>query len=309
MLQPSAATQSQDHALLAIIARVTTGLFMAIMSALVKAAGEAGANPGEIIFFRSAVALPVVLLWIATGPGLAAIKTRRPGLHLTRAAIGLVSMSITFYALGVLPLAEAMTIFFAAPLIATCLSAIFLGEKVGWHRWVAIMAGFIGVFIVMQPGNANASVPVMGLGAALAAAVLMACVTLTVRQISGTEHQAAIVFWFTVTGTVVLGCLYPFFYHSHPWTTWALMAAVGVTGAVVQISMTISLRLGPISLTAPFDYAQLFWASLIGWLLWSNAPATNTLIGGIIIAGAGVYTFYRERVRRQSIAGATMLES
>jgi drug/metabolite transporter (DMT)-like permease len=133
----------------------------------------------------------------------------------------------------------------------------------------------------------------------------MAGVTITLRQIGSTENQAATVFWFTLTGTIVIGCIYPFFYHPHPWQTWALMAGVGASGAVIQICTTISLRLAPVSVTAPFDYTQLFWACLLGWLLWSDLPAATTVVGGLLIAGAGIYTFSRERIHRQSIAGPT----
>lgn len=292
--------------MLAISARITAGFFMAMMGAFTKAAVQAGAHPGEVIFFRSAMALPVVLIWIAGGPGLAAIKTKRPAAHLTRATIGLASMSFMFYALSLLPLAEAITIFFVAPLIATSLSALFLGERVGIHRWAAIVVGFAGVLILMRPGVNMEEGHLWGLAIAIAAATLMAGVTITLRQIGATEHQAAIVFWFTLIGTIAYGCLYPMFFRPHGWTTWALMAGVGITGAVIQICSTVSLRLAPVSVTAPFDYVQLFWACLIGWLLWADLPAVNTVIGGLLIASAGLYTFYRERARRQSIASEAM---
>lgn len=300
MLQPRMDRTSQDHATLAITTRCVAGLFMALMSAFSKAAGANGANPGEIIFFRSALALPFVLIWVIAGPGHPALRTKRPLAHLVRAVIGLTSMSFMFYALSLLPLAEAITFFFIAPLIATCLAAILLGDKVGIHRWSAIAFGFLGVIVVMQPGGGEVSH--LGLVVAIVAATLMAGVTVTLRQLGSTENEAAVVFWFTVTGTVITGCLYPFFYHPHPLLTWLFMIAVGGCGAVIQICTTMSLRLAPVSLTAPFDYTQLFWASLLGWLFWSDLPSIATIIGGLMIAGAGLYTFYRERLHRQSIA-------
>jgi len=301
MLHRTPSKIAHDHVTLAILARLTTGLFMALMSAFAKAAGNAGAGSGEIIFFRQALALPVVLLWVATGPGWSALKTKRPKAHLMRAVIGLVSMSIMFSSLQYLPLAEAITIFFIAPLVATSLSGLLLGEKVGVHRWLAVLVGFAGVLIVMRPGS-NTEVSTLGLTLAISAAVLMAGVTITLRQLGTTEHQAATVFWFTFVATVVMTCLYPFFYRPHPPLTWALMVCVGVGGAVIQIATVTSLRLAPISLTAPFDYMQLFWATLIGWLFWADLPAWTTVLGGLLIASAGLYTFYRERLRRQTIA-------
>jgi drug/metabolite transporter (DMT)-like permease len=302
MLQRTAGKSAHDHVTLAILARIVTGLFMAMMSAFAKAAGEAGAGSGEIIFFRQALALPVVLLWVGMGPGWSALKTKRPKAHLSRAVIGLVSMSIMFSSLQFLPLAEAITIFFISPLVATSLSGLLLGEKVGPHRWLAVLVGFAGVLIVMRPGSSGAEVSTLGLTLAISAAVLMAGVTITLRQLGTTEHEAATVFWFTFVATVVMTCLYPFFYKPHPPATWLLMVCVGVCGAVIQIATVTSLRLAPISLTAPFDYMQLFWAALIGWLFWADLPAWTTVVGGLLIASAGLYTFYRERLRRQTIA-------
>jgi Predicted permeases len=302
MLRRTHNRQSHDHVSLAILARIGAGLSMAIMSAFAKAAGAAGAEPGEILFFRSALALPVILLWVVIGPGLAALRTSRPKAHLSRAAIGLCSMTVMFYALSLLPLAEAITIFFIAPLTATCLAALLLGDRVGIHRWLAIGMGFVGVIIVTQPGASTSHVPLFGIAMAVLGALLMSGVTITLRQLGTTENEAATVFWFTVTGTFVMGCVYPLFYHPHAPTTWLLLAGVGASGAVIQITSTVSLRLAPVSLTAPFDYLQLFWATLIGWLIWAELPAFSTMIGGVLIAGAGLYTFYRERLHRQTIA-------
>ncbi|MGE3747183.1 MAG: DMT family transporter, partial [Sphingomonadaceae bacterium] len=266
------------------------------MSAFAKAAGNAGAEPGEILFFRSALAMRVVLLWVLMGPGIAALRTTRPRAHLLRAIIGLTSMTLMFYALSLLPLAEAITIFFIAPLMATCLAALFLGDSVGIHRWMAIGVGFLGVIIVMQPGANSPDISMFGIGMAVLAALLMAAVTITVRQLGTTENEAATVFWFTLTGTTIMGCAYPIFYHPHEPLTWLLLGCVGFSGAIIQIAMTLSLRLAPVSLTASFDYAQLFWATLIGWLIWADLPSLSTVLGGIMIAGAGLYTFYRERL-------------
>jgi drug/metabolite transporter (DMT)-like permease len=301
MLLRASSRTGHDHTVVAIFARCVAALAMAGMSAFAKAAGKAGASPMEILFFRSALALPVVVIWVLLGPGLRALRPNRPRAHLSRALLGLTSMSIMFYALSLLSLADAITIFFIAPLIATCLSALLLGDKVGVHRWAAIGAGFLGVAIVMLPGSRHSALSLWGMSVAALGALLMAGVTITLRQLGQSEHEAATVFWFTVSGTVVMGCLYPFFFHPHGLSTWLLLVGVGCAGAVIQICTTTSLRLAPVSLTAPFDYTQLFWASLIGWLIWSDVPAISTIIGGCLIAGAGLYTLYRERLQRQAI--------
>lgn len=300
MLRP--APKFHDHVTLAILARAISALFAAMMGAFVKAAGNSGAGWGEIIFFRQAVALPVILAWVLLGPGLRALRTNRPRAHLVRAIVGLTSLAFMFYALSLLPLSEAMTIFFISPLVATCLSAMLLGEKVGIQRWLAIGVGFSGVIVLMNPGGGASDISTLGIAIAVTASILMALVTITLRQLGTTENEAAIVFRFAMAGTVVTGFLYPFFYQPHQLFTWLMMLGVGVCGAVVQVTTTMSLRLAPVSLTAPFDYTQLFWAALIGWLIWADLPAWSTAAGGLLIAGSGLYTFYRERLHRQSIA-------
>lgn len=304
-MSPRQSPMLTDHIALAIIARIASGLFMAMLSAFAKAAGNGGAGVGEIIFFRQAMALPVVLIWILCGPGLPALRSNRPWGHLVRAIIGLFSMVFMFYALSLIPLTEAITIFFITPLVATCLSAMLLGEKVGINRWIAICVGFSGVLVVMQPGGGAPDVSAWGITVAIIAAVSMALVTITIRQLSATETEAATVFRFTAVGTVVLACLYPFYYQPHEPFTWLMMAGVGVCGAGAQVAAAMSLRLAPVSLTAPFDYIQLFWAALIGWLIWADLPAWTTVVGGLLIAGSGLFTFYRERLHRQSIAERT----
>lgn len=301
-MMPRRTRKSRDHVTMAVLARITSALFMALMGAFAKAASSGGAGLGEVIFFRQAMALPVILVWIITGPGLQAVRSDHPRAHLTRAVIGLSSMGAMFYAINLLPLAEALTIFFIAPLVATSLSTVMLGEKVGRHRWLAILIGFLGVVLIMQPGGSHAEIPQLGLAMAILGAVLMALVTITIRQLSATETEAATVFRFAVIGTAASGCLYPFFYQPHEPFVWLMLIGVGVSGAVIQITTAISLKLAPISITAPFDYSQLFWAVLIGWLIWADLPAWTTVAGGLLIAGSGLFTFYRERLHRQTIA-------
>ena len=305
MLQPTQPA-GQDHITLAILMRIVSALFVAIMGAFAKQAGFGGANPGEILFFRSAMALPVIIIWIMAGPGFAAVRTSRPKAHLSRAVLGLTSMTTMFCAISLLPLTEALTIFFISPLIATSLAALFFKDRVGTHRWIAIGVGFAGVLIVMQPSGGGNEIPTLGLIVAAIAALLMGGVTVTLRELGSTESAAATVFWFTVIGTIVMGCAYPLFYQPHDPLTWLMMAGIGVSGAVIQIANTASLRLAPVSVTAPFDYSQLFWAALIGWLVWADLPAWSTIAGGLLIAGAGLYTFYRERMQRQTIAEEAM---
>jgi drug/metabolite transporter (DMT)-like permease len=281
--------------------RVGSVTAFAVMAGLLKAASARGVSLPEIVFYRNAAALPVILAWLLMGPGLAAIKTRRPGAHLTRSLLGFNSMFCYFGALSLLPLAEAITLNYTAPIAATILSALFLREKVGPRRWAAVLIGFIGVVIIVRPGG-DTALPLLGVGLGLLGALTLSMVTVTLRQISVTESTGAIVFWFTTFCVIVTGFMLPFYGQMHDTTTFLLLLAGGLCGGLGQLAMTGSLRFAPVAVVAPLDYVQIIWTVLIGWAFFATSPAIATLLGGALIAGSGIYTAYRERQRGKAIS-------
>lgn len=293
-----------DRPLIGIALRLLSASGLAGMAALLKAASERGVAAPEMIFYRSAAALPLVLLWAATGPGLGALRTRRPMAHATRTALGFTTMLLTFVALSRLPLGEATTITYTAPIFGTILSALVLREAIGRHRWGAVAVGFLGMLLVVRPGGQDLS-PV-GVAAGLGSAIGTAAVMVTLRQIGKSETTASIVFWFLFLSTLGGLGLLAFFGRAHDPVTYALLTAAGLFGGVGQISLTASLRFAPVSTVMPFDYLQILWATLIGWLVFADAPTLVTLMGAALIAGSGIYTAYRERrhglVPAQSLA-------
>lgn len=278
--------------MLGIVLRLGAATSFAVMAAMIKLGYEAGAHTVELVFYRFAFGLPPLLLWILWSRNFTAWRTGRPGAHLLRAAIGLSTMVVAFSALAYLPLAEATTISFAAPLFAVILSAVLLRESVGFHRWGAVTAGLAGVFIVMQPGG-GALAP-LGLGLALLAAFGVACVNITIRQIGKTEGPQTTVLWFTATSMILVGALLPAFDQPHDGRTWAILAAIGLSGGLGQLFLTASLRFAPVSVIVPFDYTQLLWAVLLGWLLWGTKAPPTTWAGAAVIVASGLYTGYRE---------------
>lgn len=281
----------------AILLRLLAVVAFACMAAAIKLAVAHGASVVETIFYRNLFSLPLVLGWIMLGPGLSAIRVRRPGAHVSRTAIGLVSMLFNFQALAMLPLAEATVISFSAPFFATALSALLLAEPVGRHRWLAVLAGLLGVVLVMQPSGDN--FPLAGAAVGVAAALGVASVNVTLRQIAGTETPTAIVFWFMVGSTIIVGIGLPWFARAHDATTWGLLVLIGVLGGAAQFLNTASLRLAPVSALSPFDYTQLLWVTLLGWLIWDMRPAPETWAGAAVIVASGLYIFRRERVLRR----------
>jgi Permeases of the drug/metabolite transporter (DMT) superfamily len=272
---------------------------MALLSALVKWCGERGVPLFEIIFFRNAFAFLPLGLYIWRTTGFEVLKTRRPMGHLVRAAVGLVGMAGGFAAVQYLPLTDATALAFASPLFMTALSALLLSEKVGPHRWAAVVVGFIGVLIMARPVPGHMNVPgvTFGILGALGAAGAM----VAIRQIADTERGPTIVFYFTLSGTLLglVGSLIG------GWSvpdagTLGLLVLAGLVGGVGQLFLTEALRAAPVGVVAPFDYTQLIWATLLGLVIWGELPHPATVAGAIIVAGSGVYILHRElrRFRR-----------
>ena len=287
-----------------IALRIASAGCFSIMSALLKVASTHGVVAPEMLFYRALFGLPVVLVWVLTSQGgLSALKTERPWAHLRRSAIGISGILCIFQALTLLPLADATTLGFTAPIFATILSAVILHETVGRHRWIAVLIGFCGVAVVMRPmagaaGSAHV-LPLLGIAVGLLGAVLQAGVTITLRQLKDTEHVAAIVFWFFVASLVVGGLLLPFLGRWHGVQTLWLLIGGGVAGGLAQLTMTASLRAAPVAVVAPFDYLQIVGAVVFGWWLLSSPPSLNTLAGAALIASSGLYTVWREHRRRR----------
>jgi drug/metabolite transporter (DMT)-like permease len=281
-----------QNRLLGIALRVAGTTSFGFMAAMIKLGYEAGVTTPELVFYRLAFGLPPLLAWIAWSGNFGAWRTQRPVAHVTRAVLGLTTMALAFTALSYLPLAEATTIGFAAPFFGVMLSALVLGEQVGKHRWSAVLVGFIGVLIVMRP--AGADLPPVGLLVALASAFGVGCVTITIRQIGSTESTQTIVLWFTTLSAIAAGALMPIYGQLHEPRVWAILLALGLFGGVGQLLMTASLRYAPVAAVAPFDYSQLLWAVLLGWLIWEAQPPASTWAGAAVIIASGLYTLYRE---------------
>jgi drug/metabolite transporter (DMT)-like permease len=283
-----------ERRLFGIGLRAVSATAFGLMAALLKAASQHGVATPEMIFYRNVWALLIVGGWIMAGPGWSAVKTNKPLAHVTRSIIGFVSMLLTFGAIALLPLGEATTLTYAAPIIATLLSGLLLAEKIGPRRWSAVAVGFVGVMLVAQPGN---GVTPLGLAVGIGAAFGQSAVMITVRQISRTEQTVAIVFWFTVFTMIAGLAMLPFFGRSHDLETYAILAGAGLFGGVGQLSMTGSLRFAPVSVVVPLDYLQIVWSIAIGWLVFLSPPTPLMLAGATLIAGSGIYTAYREHMR------------
>jgi drug/metabolite transporter (DMT)-like permease len=200
-----------------------------------------------------------------------------------------------FTAVGLLPLTQSTAISFSAPLFMTALSALILREHVDPHRWAAVAVGFVGVLIMVHPDPAR--LVSVGTLFALAAAVGTAGAMTAIREIGRTEPGPTIVFYFTLAGAVLGLASLPFGWVIPDMATLGLLIAGGLIGGIGQLFLTEALRRAPVAVVAPFDYTQLVWASLLGFLVWGETPKLSTLIGAVVVAGSGVYILLRETRR------------
>ncbi|MBW4330982.1 DMT family transporter [Stakelama sp. CBK3Z-3] len=275
-------------------------LCLASMAALIKLVEARGANLIETIFFRQTCAVPLVLVFMAAGPGLGAVRTLRPWSHVTRTVVGLTGMFANFGAITLLPLAEAQTLAFTAPIFATILGALILREPTGWHRWGAVLIGFAGVIVVARPGSGD--IPLAGALVGLAAAFLVAMISILLRQIGRTEGAYTTVFWFSALSVPPLGIAYFWHIQSHDPVTWAMLVGIGLIGGAGQLALTAALRMAPVSVVVPMDYSGLIWATIYGYLLFGMWPNDATWIGAPVIIGSGLYIVWREqRLKRRHL--------
>jgi drug/metabolite transporter (DMT)-like permease len=288
----SAQQPIQDRVLTALALRALSVLLFSLLGAMVKIAGDRDANLYEILFFRQSFALPVILAWIAVGPGLRSVATKRIGAHVARAVIGLGGMVTSFAAVQLLPLAEATTLQFTVPIFATITAFLLLREPTGWHRWGAVLVGFLGVLVIARPGSGH--FPLLGTALGLSSALLVAVVMILLRTIGRTESASTTVFWFSALSVAPLGLLYLLHIEPHDAATWALLIGIGLIGGAGQLAMTASFRFAPVSAVVSMDYTALIWGTLFGWLWFEALPVSTTWLGAAIIIASGLYIAHRE---------------
>lgn len=283
-----------DRPYMALLVRLLGIAGFATMAALIKLASQSGIHIAEIIFWRQVITVPILFGWVLARGNVGLLKTDRPRAHAVRGIYGIVGMVCNFGAVIMLPLAEAVTINFSAPIWAVILSIVLLKEKVGLWRWSAVLAGFAGILVIAQPGNGH--LPLDGAAVALAGAFMIALISIQIRDLSRTENPVAIVFWFSVISVVAALPFQPFVMQAHSWDQWLVLIGIGLSGTWGQLLVTMALRMGKVSSVIVMDYSSIVWATLFGWLLFSTLPPPATWLGAPLIVAAGIIIAWRERV-------------
>ncbi len=228
--------------------------------------------------------------------------TRRPLFQIARSLVIMVALVCFALAVRVLPLADTHSLVSAAPLFATGLSAVWLGEKVGMRRWLAVCTGFIGVLLILRPGLTvlqPASLFMVG------AAFSYALYSVMTRIASRDEDGETQLIYVAATGAVLLTAVGPFFWVAPTGEDFMFMVALAFAGTVGHYLLIKSLEAAPASLTQPFNYLMLVWAMVTGYVVFGDFPDMWTLIGATVIVASGLYVISRERVNRpiQSTGG------
>lgn len=284
-------------------------LTFSMMYASIKLAGDYPV--AEVAFFRSFLSLvPLFIISFWTVGPANVVRTGRPMVHLLRSIAGTSSLFLNFAALQRLPLADITGFSFVAPIFAVVLSAVFLHERVGRFRWAAVLIGFGGVIMMIQPHGGILHLIAAGFssgaGLALMGAFLSSLVVIFIRQMSVTERSETIVFYFMSTCAVVSAVAM-----FSNWVTpsldslfWLVMC--GILGGIGQICMTYSYRYAEPSLLAPFDYVAMVWAVALGYFALGEVPKPLVMGGAGIVVVAGLFIVWRERwLHRRAIADAT----
>ena len=280
-----------------IALKITSVILFVIMSSLIKAADSV--PTGEAVFFRSFFALPVIIGWLLwRGDMATGLRAKKPSLHVLRGIVGVSAMGFNFAALTLLPLPEVTALGYAAPLLTVIFGAILLGEQVRLFRLSAVAMGIFGVGLVMWPlltvSEMNDTV-LLGIGFVMASAVLRALVQIHIRRMVQTEQTSAIVFYFTMTSTVLSMMTIPFGWVMPSGPETLMLIAAGLIGGVAQICITSAYRGAEAGLLAPFDYASILFAILIGYVVFAEVPTALMLLGSAVVISSGVAIILRER--------------
>jgi drug/metabolite transporter (DMT)-like permease len=219
-------------------------------------------------------------------------------LQIVRSVLVLLATACMFFALGYMPLADAVAITFVAPLLIVALSAVLLKEVVGPRRWGAVIVGFIGVMVIIRPGAGTFQIAAL---LPLTAALLYAIFQIITRIISHRSDPLNMLFYTAVTGAVVMTAIVPFSWQTPSYDQWLMLVAIGLLGGLGHYALIRAYERSETSLVAPFAYTEIIWATLLGFMVFGDFPDIYTFLGTVIIITSGVYILQRERKMRSLV--------
>jgi drug/metabolite transporter (DMT)-like permease len=276
----------------AILMVLGAALLFACAAGCVKAL-QGGIPLAMVVLFRGAFAWPVVLPLVVRAGGWSVLRSRNPWGHVGRVFFGLVGMAGAFHGYATMPLATVTALGFTMPLFLTLLSRPLLGERIDARRLAAVLVGFAGVLVMLRPGLASPGTA-FDIGLVLLAALGWALAMISIRKLGEAgEPGIAIVAWFAIGASVVALCFaWPVWVWPSAWQ-WLLLLGIGVISALAQLLMTAAYRSGDTTLLAPFEYSGILWTTVLGVLVWNEAPDGWDAAGMAILVGCGLYVWRR----------------
>lgn len=246
----------------------------------------------QFVFLRSLIGIVLFLMLARQFGGLKSLATRRWRWHLLRTLLACGAMFGFFFGLSRMPLIDALTLGFTAPLIMTALSVPLLGEHVGWRRWLAVVAGFAGVLMILRPGTGTLSFAALSV---LFAALCYACLAITARKLADTESTFGLSVY-VIAGPMLISGLLSM---DGDWVApdragWTLFLAAGACSVIAWIGLVGGYRRAPPALLAPFEYTALIAGAAAGYLIWDEVPDRWVVAGALVIIASGLYIVYRE---------------
>ena len=286
---------------------VSGTMIVPIMDALAKILGDT-LSPLQVtwgrFFFQALImAGAIVVLY---SPAL--LCPKRPVVHAMRGILLAIATSFFFFSLLHLPLADAIAIFFVQPMLLTLLSAIFLGETIGWHRRAAVFMGFVGALLIIKPGSESFTLAAL---LPIGAALFFSGYLVVTRSVANVDHPLTMQFASGVGATIALsiGLIPGTLASSAMWGAqmpntieWSYLAGIGLIAAVGHLLVVIAVNRAPTSVLAPFGYVEIIAATLLGWIIFSDWPDSLSWLGITIIALSGLYVFAREQRLAKEIA-------
>jgi len=250
---------------------------------------------GQVLLIRSAAAMIVLLPFLWRDGVRPLIVVERPGMQALRVLLSSAEVYCFYFAVISLPLADVMTYWLAAPIYVAAMSPFLLGEKVGWRRWLAIMVGFVGVVVALEPSAASLTAPAL---VSIAGSFCFAFMMLSGRALRGTPDRT-LVFW-QIVGAGLFGvATAPFGWVTPNAFDLSLLAMLGVVAMLAHVCVNRALKLADASVVAPFQYTLLFWAVVFGFIVFGDVPRPAMLTGAAIIVAAGLFILARERAAKR----------
>jgi S-adenosylmethionine uptake transporter len=247
----------------------------------------------QLIFVASIFGLVLMAGLVRRTGGFRAARPRRTGLVLLRAGLLAANAVLGFTALKLLPLADGYTVFFTGPMMITALSVPLLGEPVGWRRWSAVMVGFLGVLVILRPGGQALN---LGHLAAISATAFYALSVIVLRRMGDDEPNGGLLLTQMLALLAATAPTLPYVYLQPSLPDLALNAMAGVFSGLGQIGLLKAYRTAAPAVVAPFQYTQIIWAGVFGYVVFDQLPTRWTLLGSVIIIASGLYILWRETV-------------